>query len=319
MARVARLLAPALAALALPLLAASCGDTFAPASEISSLRVLAVQKSAPYAKPGAKVRMSMLLADGSAARTRPVEITWLGGCVNPSGDLYYGCFQQLSATLSGLASGTPDPATAKLIGRGPTFSVDVPSDIITSRPTLEGQTPYGLIYVFFAACAGHLGPAPAGAAGLPIGCFDDAGRPLGADDFVPGYSAIYAYDGRTNANPEVGDLLVDGKAMTGEVVHVPSADHTLTPLVARSSAEADPGAAAPDGTPLGEQLWLDWYVDSGSVSHSLRLVNDAQKGWNDDLDTVWTPGAPGLAHLWVVVHDNRGGTAWRERRVVVDP
>ena len=71
MARTVRSLVLSLAALGLGAVPA-CGSDFAPASEIASLRVLAVQKSAPYAKPGTKVRLSMLVADGSAARTRPV-------------------------------------------------------------------------------------------------------------------------------------------------------------------------------------------------------------------------------------------------------
>jgi hypothetical protein len=40
--------------------ALGCGEDFDPASQIDSLRVLAVQKSAPYARPGDSVDLTLL-------------------------------------------------------------------------------------------------------------------------------------------------------------------------------------------------------------------------------------------------------------------
>ena len=79
-------------ALLFGLLSVGCGPDFDPPSELHTLRVLAVQKDAPYAKPDQEVNLSMLWEDASELRGRPVQIAWSPVCVNPKGDLYYSCF-----------------------------------------------------------------------------------------------------------------------------------------------------------------------------------------------------------------------------------
>lgn len=302
--------------------AASCGSSFDPAYELQSLRVLAVKKSAPYAKPGEKVDLGMLWVDERPGVKAPAEVVWFAGCVNPEGDLYYGCYPQLAAA----ASSSVDGGTGGLVvGAGNTFSWTVPKDIISSRPAPESGDPYGLAYVFFAVCAGHVAPAAPGS-GLPLRCLDAAGNEIGAEGFVPGFTAIYAYDERRNENPKLDDLAVDGKSTAdAAIVAVPRCEGDgcatveLAPVIDRASAEVDPAATGPDGQTLREQLWIDYYVPSGTLDHPLRLVNDAQAGWNDENRTAWTPPAePGELSIYAVLHDNRGGMAWRERRIRVE-
>src|SRR5262245_54382919 len=75
-------------ALGLGLLAlAGCGVEFDPASEISGLRVLAVKKSSPYARPGERVDLSLLWHDSVAGRPPP-QIAWVAVCENPPADLF---------------------------------------------------------------------------------------------------------------------------------------------------------------------------------------------------------------------------------------
>jgi hypothetical protein len=174
-----------------------CGPEFDPQGRIDSLRVLAVQKDRPYAAPGDEVRLEMLWSDGSEDAGRPVEIAWVSGCHNPLGDLYAGCFADPSAELE--------------FGSGDQFSFTVPADIITSRPPPKApQPPYGLSYVFFAACAGNFDSA---SGGFPLACRDENGNTLGSNDFVAGYTAIYAYDTFRNGNPIVRGLSLDGKPL----------------------------------------------------------------------------------------------------------
>lgn len=235
MLRRASLLALSLAALA------SCGNTFEPQSSIQSLRVLGVRADNPYGKPGDSVSLEMLYYDGSRRafdaqgnRKRKVQTLWLGGCHDPAGDLYYGCFPiliQLFATLSGGASGAagapsgPPPGglnPLELIGSGDKFKIDIPQDIITRRPPEElaaiqkdGNLPYGLSYVFFAVCGGTIRPIPIDQAanGLPLGCFDnETNERLLDDDFVIGYTPIYSYDNITNANPVIDGVTFEGVA-----------------------------------------------------------------------------------------------------------
>ncbi len=65
------------------------------------------------------------------------------------------------------------------------------------------------------------------------------------------------------------------------------------------------------GRNVGEQMWIDYYADAGKFKSPVRLLNDATSGWNDDYGTqYYAPKEPGLARVWAVVHDNRGGVGW---------
>jgi hypothetical protein len=65
------------------------------------------------------------------------------------------------------------------------------------------------------------------------------------------------------------------------------------------------------GNPVGEQLWVNYFIDRGSLRSGIRLYADATTGIDDKYGTdVYAPSEPGLVRIWAVVHDNRGGTAW---------
>lgn len=204
----------ALAAMASPALASGCGSNFDPVSKVNALRVLGVTVDKPYAAPGDTVHFSMVDNDGWVdpavpdAGPRSLSITWVGGCFDPVGDEYYGCYESLAKVAQ-------DPlaaASSGLVGQGSTFQLTLPADIVSRRPAPTNGTPYyGIAYVFFAVCAGTLGPVPSsgtGAAGsFPLGCFDGAGNALGAESFVPGYTQVFVFDdGRTNQNPVVNGM-----------------------------------------------------------------------------------------------------------------
>jgi len=333
--------------LALTLLAlasAACAPDIDPQSELKGLRVLAVQKDKPYAKPTDSVTLTMLTHDVDGPR--PLEILWSGGCRNPKGDLFYDCFQQPAFF---------DPA---FMGSGDTFTLnnvpgddDIPDDIITTRPLPpEGFPPYGLVYVFFAVCAGEeIRPVPqTDKVAFPLGCFAADGTQLGPRDFVAGYTSIYVYDDFTNNNPTPADeFRVAGQpvADSNGIVDLTCANCTtlppdpppcggtsvsshciqacpddgdlkcpeipILPVIDESQAELDAVSAAAYGREVGEQMWIDYYVDRGSVDSVARLVNDATKGWNPDFGTKFrAPAATGPVNIWAVVHDNRGGVGW---------
>jgi hypothetical protein len=210
---------------------AGCGPQFDPPSTIDTLRVLAVQKDRPYAAPGDDVHLTLLWSDGSSKTGRPIERAWVTGCVNPLGDLYAGCFS--------------DPDLTKFkreMGDEVTFTI--PADIISSRPPPPDprQPPYGLSYVFFAACAGTIPDS------FPISCVDENGNTLGSKDFVVGYSAIYVYDHFGNGNPVVRGLSLDGKPLYGGCVDPASAaaveSGDLGAVLGRASEGAGSSAAS---------------------------------------------------------------------------
>jgi hypothetical protein len=369
---------------------AGCGGaSFEPASKIQGLRVLALQKQPPYAKPGETVDFKLLYWDGKSTEASPRNLEFnFFSCSNPPGDLYYACqkpsvigsatrsgnlvatggspsgendgaFDADAATLVDAESpGSVDGSDAKFAGEdatpldagtmpnvdgGPppsgvepivTGSVPIGSDIV--RPKAPGVTPYGLMYVYFTACAGHFKLVPPTSPNaLPFGCADADGKDLGPDDFVPGYASIYVYDNLRNANPVVNDFSFRAtsfkdspSAADSDVPHVArctNADRASCPSfdikanIDRASAETDPLAKDADGNPLQEQLWVAYYATGGDFTASLRLVNDSSKGWNDDNATKFrAPAAPGPVRIFAVVHDNRGGVAWAQGKVVID-
>jgi hypothetical protein len=326
---------------------AGCGAEFDPPSQIKTLRVLAVQKDQPYAKPGENVQMRMLWHDGSKKAPRPVQVWWFAGCYDPPGDLYQGCFESFAGF---------DPSAGSLppgfkLGQGDRFDFDMPDTVITRRPPPSDprQPPYGLAYVFFALCAGTLGPAPQGSDGptFPIACYDADQQPLGGDDFVAGYSAVYAFDEYRNENPImdakftvgglefaascVGDACLDTPvqdtfecdkdpciALCNDDGTQDCPDHHIKPSIDRASAEVDQVSLDAYGEKFEEQMWVNYYVTRGGLKSEIRLLNDATAGWNDDYGTEFrAPKKTGVVSLWAVVHDNRGGVNWVRRDVLI--
>lgn len=326
LARVAIVMAHVTTVLAVMVGVAACDEGFDPGSKLNSLRILAVQADNPYPQPGDSVQLQMLWHDGKSPPDEPraVQVVWIAGCFNPLGDLYYGCFPQIGEKL---AAAEQDPSVLdKYIGIGDAFSLNIPDDIISSRPQAEGLEPYGLTYLFFAACAGILKPVQPGEDGLPFGCFDGEGNRLGPEDFVPGYMALYSYEKKTNANPVLNGLEINGKLVAaGEEPSFPACRSSSCPTlklrasVDPASAETNTGLVGADGNALSEQMWVEYLATDGEVDRSPRLINDATKGFNEDNGTDYTPPSdPGKVYVFVVVRDNRGGVAWVKQGLIFE-
>jgi hypothetical protein len=411
---VRRLFARSGAPVLLAVAALGCASSYDPASKLKTLRVLAVQKDKPYARPGDTVHLQMLVSDprsrtvldgGQAAGTRNLSVAWLAGCENPPGDSYQLCLEQLRGNFFNNANGHLD------------FSLTLSPDIISSRPPPANpeQPRFGTSFVFFAACAGKL--TVRASMDSPFACVSDSGATLGADDFVIGYTEVFAYDQLTNHNPILGvngeffevdghavqpdcigdacvalsqselglrppigggpprdggltldgDLTRDagtrdgGLALDGGLIPFldgglsdgASIDASMPPdsggappmgvppppscdskdprcfdscttddqdkcpkytikvvLDEKSNAESDE-AASIDGKMLSEQMWINYYADSGKLDHDVKLLNDATTGWNPEHQAdLLVPQGVGSFHVWAVVHDNRGGAQW---------
>ena len=337
-----------LGALALLLAGAPCcdGADTAPPSQVTSLRVLAVTADAPYAAPGDDVTFRMTFADGGNAgdEPRPIQVTWLSGCYNPPGDSYAACYAEVLAALQGdpelfqqeLAdpeqSGAPDAVS---------FDLTVPDDILTGVQPSASGTPYGTAYVFFAVCAGAVRPASAPEAdAFPLECVGEGGGIIGADGFVIGYTQVYVFaDGRTNGNPPVQGLSLDGATIEDAADSAPAVSRCASPsseqgcgrqeetgcttyeieALVDDVAEVDPESSGTDGSPLREVVWVEYFADAGELDGGSKLVSDATAGYREDHGTTWTPPAEtGLVTLWAVVHDARGGASVTRRFVRVE-
>ena len=275
-----------LASFGLAILVGACGAEFDSASQIEGLRVLAVKKSLPYARPGQTVDLELLWHDTQGERAVP-QIAWLAICENPPGDLFEACFTQVpNLTADELAERSSFPQGSEPNDR---FSFVTSPDIISSRPLPPNPatTPYGLHYVFFAACAGELAFVPGAA--FPFVCFQEqddqpgftAGdRQLDSRDFVLGYTAVFVYEELSNSNPSMHGFVFNGvtllpanlaeAAMTVDAVVLEPRDLCLgdacEPIVAAADAEPCPDALTLD-TCVGdcEDVVLTPLIDSSSA------------------------------------------------------
>jgi hypothetical protein len=174
------------------------------------------------------------------------------------------------------------------------------------------------------ACTGHVTIAERDPSGgpqqVPVQCTGDDGVPLPASEFVIGITRVYAYTTQTNANPVIDKMTQDGNdidAGAGINVAVCTANKTsncpdihIDTHVPDTSWELDP-ADVENGSPLREQIWVDYYTDQGEFNDDARLLFDTRKGRPDDSSNKYhAPKVAGDGTVWAVVHDNRGGTAW---------
>ena len=340
-----------LAAASAALFGVACGvGGFDSQSKVASVRMFGVRPDPAYAKPGETVTLEVLAADRRRERPREMKIFWIPiVCVNPREDLYYLCFLPSQTPDGGTIDGGtrlepafPPDAGAGVPGQPPIgtgglssipvgldlspflptgdkFSFRMPEDIIISRP---GRPEYGLAIVFNIACAGQVrlaeraGNAPQQ---IPIQCTDENGVQLTPDDYVIGINRVYAYADRTNTNPVVERVTLDGVEVD------PKAGITIDRCVASRRADCKPvkldvrvsdaswepnpstGAAAGQR----EQIWVTYYSDIGDLKDEARLLFDSKSGRIDDSAVEFrAPYQPTEGTLWAVVHDNRTGAAF---------
>jgi hypothetical protein len=227
----------------------------------------------------------------------------------------------------------------------------MPADVVTQHTPVPGEpSPYGLVILFNVACAGQvhllpLDPSSDNPQQVPLGCFDTNNNQLGPDDWVLGFTRIYAYepdagaDGGpvTNANPIVASIDVAGSPLA--VTPVPTATQTYTtptfttPHCAGSCPHVAIGPVVPieswettqqidmNNNPEHEEIFADFYSTIWQFSSDATLLYDATKGSIGPpsiTDVSFTPPTdPGTGTLWIVVHDNRGGASWVTIPVVV--
>ncbi len=355
----------------------ACGVEFDAASELNGLRVIGVQKSLPYARPGDTVELRLLYNNETTDENETVSVLWLGGCRNPPKDLYAACVAVLQGAFDSfrpppLPEDEADDAAALLafaasrgsalqreglsFGFGESFSTQIPEDLIaTHPPSTDPKRPrYGLEHVFFAACAGRLWFGDGGGDEFPIACYDRAGKPVSSEKFVVGYTTLFAYESIANDNPVVEGFEVmrgrkwtsvddsiclgtdcapvdpatsrrcDGSEVTIRACPDPEQPADCDKLELRPKISADSVGVdwlltrTPDD-PVDEQLWVSFHADRGSFSSDVRLVNDVVAGFQSDVGTEWIPPRQkGLAYLWAVLRDNRGGADWGRVAVCVD-
>ncbi len=327
----------------IPSLLVACGPTLERISSVTGVRILGVRKSAPYAHPGETVHLQMRWEDGRPQLPENVETFFGFWCVNPPGNSYARCL-------------TAEPSIEPQFEFGVTeFDVTIPEDSLLES-SVPNARPSGSAFVFYGVCAGEfqlpdLEDDDLEPEDLIPQCVDENGEQVGAEDFVIGYSQIFIYDELRNNNPilrglkqgdtelrvdcideacdepyEVPDLqgceegVLCLEACEDDEVSPFNCPHkSIEAMVNEESVEAD-DVAADFGTEQEESIWVHYFVDRGAIGSELKLINDAVEGFQSDFSTtIYSPEEPGPVRVWVVVRDNRGGTAWLRAPGFVKP
>ncbi|MEO6601495.1 MAG: hypothetical protein ABIQ16_16580, partial [Polyangiaceae bacterium] len=284
------------------------GPDFTAPSRIDSVRVLASRADLPYAAPGTSVNIDALAVDGRADPAQPMNVYFLPSpCFDPPGDAYYGCFSGFARQFR------RDVDLGSVLSPGSAFQFRIPDDLIDARSRVAGQDDFGVSYVFFVACAGHVEyrPEEAGASAdsVPIGCFDDSGHRLGTDDFVFAYSTVYAFTERRNKNPAFDSVSYDGLVIDPvaglDLQHCGASSLDDCPTkkfeinVPGSSQEQDPSNLAADGTVLGESLYVQYFSTGGKLTNDTTVIFDARDGrLSNTGDDFKSPLTAGEYQLW---------------------
>ncbi|HEY3822109.1 MAG TPA: hypothetical protein VGL81_33320 [Polyangiaceae bacterium] len=338
-------------------MSSSCAPSgFADETLVASVRILASSADPAYAQPGSNVGLEVLAFDARPSQPEPMQIYWLPFvCDDPTDDAYYACFQQLEGGDAGAPAGDGGAGSAGLgalkpgvdltpfLPTGPSYQFQMPSDVVTNHTPVAGEAaPYGLGILFNIACAGHLELVPLDPTSdnpqqIPLGCFDQNENQLGPDDWVLGFTRVYAFEpdaGITNNNPVISSIDVQGSPLTVTLQPNTSQIYTtqafttsrctasrrsdcphvaIGPVVPSSSWETTQEIDS-NNNPEKEEIWADFYSTFGQFTGDASLLYDATKGSIGDPSVTdnqfLPPDDPGSGFIWIVVHDNRGGASW---------
>ena len=153
------------------------------------------------------------------------------------------------------------------VGAGERFAYSIPPRIIENHPPSQDPAikPYGVSFVFFTACAGHIEVAPDwqnadfgpgsklenATLGFPFQCLDNTtGKALGPDDYVAGYTQQFVYgDGSANLNPTIRGVDFNGGSVDSKFF---CKDGDCVPEPPLNACEPAEVPAASDGSDAGD-------------------------------------------------------------------
>jgi hypothetical protein len=296
-------------------LLAACTMEFDPSSQVSGVRILAMQADLPYAKPGERVNLKALVVDGQG-RT----LTWgYSTCTVPQDPAARACV----ARPDSVPLGAPDARSSLALRTGAIeFGLTVPLDVVNRVP--EEARIGSFIGVNLAVCPGEL-RAEIGAQGLPIACRLDNGALANLPEYDTGTKRIYVRQVDRNTNPVIERVTWNGQIWSeGEVRAVlacASAEERNYSLCEGEAADIAvvPAAASFErgrtefGDSFAEQLVVQYYAPDGIFEYGTRtgtLPETRYKG---------RQGSKGkVIEMIFVLRDDRGGVAWTRRSVRIE-
>ncbi len=126
-----------------------------------------------------------------------------------------------------------------------------------------------------------------------------------------------------NANPTLAGVLADDKPLPAALTATVGTPIKLLPEPAKEAAEQYWVATYTGGErQLTEFLSYAFFTTSGKLSDATTGGKPTPFVENKkiaDPSSTWTPTTPGLARLWVVTRDDRGGVSWTTFTATVLP
>lgn len=289
---------------------------------VDDARVLAVQVEPAEAEPGADVTLRALYADA------------IGALATGAVDWAFCTARKPLAEAGPVASSCLDPASADLepIGSGLEVAAALPEDACSrfgpNPPPPEEGEPAGrpadpdVTGGYYQPVLGFVDPGGTTLVSPRVRC----GLANVAQETAVAWNLSY----RSNTNPTLGGLLLDGEGVPEDGVGAPPTvtagqSVTLTASWPECPATDACGGAEtyvrydPDTRTLDarrEALSVSWYTTGGTFA-------EARNGRDGDdeaasVENVWTaPDAPGEVWLAAVVRDERGGVGFSGFRITV--
>lgn len=302
-------------------------------SEVKSVRILAVKADLPFAHPGETVNLEALIIDGREHPENglPMHFYWFPTpCVNPPGGQYFNCFPYLEAEFPTLGV----DVSSQLL-EDTKHSITIPAnalDGVVQTPGTSGE-PKVTSWNFMMICAGRvqrkIRTDNYQENQSPFGCFDDAGNELPITEGTFGFTRVTVTSTERNNNPHLltdKPILFRGIPVDPAVgIRVPKCRKDPVEIFTRGNcdtfgmdiqysdddAEIDPANLDANGKPGRETIYTDWYVTLGRFPEPRRIDRDPFKGRPPVPNNLYEPPrAPGRGIMWIVLHDNRGGTDW---------
>jgi hypothetical protein len=297
---------------------AGCSDDLPEAWEVTTLRVFAIrQESTPTA--GEPLALTALWTEPRAGRSS--RVAWFAPCWNPRGNSFAACFEELRSI---------DPSSAA-ISEESRVEITVPEDVLVEQ---SDGTFVGTGFVFFVACNGTLRPtASQRASDVPFDCVDDAGSPLGSDEYVFSFATVTVEEEAANVVPSLVEVQIDGRSIPLDCAGDDCVDD-LSPIEPIECADDEPRCVAVcadtktcTATPIAVNVEPESLeeLDSGEPETAWVRAYATGRELDKELDVVTTEETSAEFELkaeddqtmrfWVTLHDARGGTSWASFRL----
>lgn len=297
-------------------------------SMVKSVRILATKADLPFAHPGETVNLEALVFDGRDPAPSPAQLYWFPvPCTNPPGGQYYDCYPALEAAFPEVGVDISSQLVA-----GTNHRITIPSDAldgVTQAPGTSGE-PMVTSWQFMILCAGHVERKVRTTAyqenASPFGCFGDDGKELPIEDGHFGFMRVTVSKTARNAHPKITEVYLRSERVhpgdgvwfyrcakgAAEVFFRGNCDTVGMEIgYADEDAEIDPANVDVNGNAGRETLYTDWFVTVGRFPDPRLIERDPFKGRPEVAQILYEPPRhPTHGTMWIVLHDNRGGTDW---------